>query len=248
MSYPRDSRLRQIWVVPYPCDWMLRDIWHMGLFLSTGSYLIVAQQQTLSRTRTYSETFILYNAMQDEWSWLNRDTSVMTHIQFGIIQKALPPFSLWTTFPIIVAWQWTLIITRQWLWMSGCNPASSLCQQPMDCGYTGSTTNNQSTNMWTMILTVAKQASWYSKQAYRQASMARKLQNIIMRPAKRKCYEVDIDYLADCPIIKADFIAAEKIFGPTWGHWRARPCGERMNMLESGLKLSILRYCRSIVR
>jgi hypothetical protein len=83
--------------------------------------------------------------------------------------------------------------------------------------------DQQSINtMWTMISTVAEKASLYSKRAHKRALMARKLQTIIMRPSTRKYYDVDIEYMADCPVTKADIITVENKFGPNIGSLKGK--------------------------
>ena len=59
------------------------------------------------------------------------------------------------------------------------------------------------------VSTVADNALKYSNRTYKRALRARKLQNIIMRPATRKYKDVIIDYLGDSPVTKSDIQAAE---------------------------------------
>jgi hypothetical protein len=65
-----------------------------------------------------------------------------------------------------------------------------------------------------MLATVVDKSMSYTKGAYKKATMARKLQNIIMLPSSRKYRDVIVDYLRDCPVTKADIRAAEDIFSP----------------------------------
>ena len=47
-------------------------------------------------------------------------------------------------------------------------------------------TNDSIRDMWAMLSTVSERALSYTKRAYKRALLARKLQNIIMRPDSRK--------------------------------------------------------------
>ena len=75
--------------------------------------------------------------------------------------------------------------------------------------------------MWSMLAnsvpTVSDNAANYSKRAYQRAVEARRLQNIVMRPASKKYKEVILDYLRDADVTRADIDAAEHIFGPNIG-------------------------------
>jgi hypothetical protein len=73
-----------------------------------------------------------------------------------------------------------------------------------------------------MLATVSDNSMKYTKRAYDKAMMARKLQNIIMRPSSRKYKDVIVDYLRDCPVTKADIQAAEDIFGPNLGSLKGK--------------------------
>jgi hypothetical protein len=77
-------------------------------------------------------------------------------------------------------------------------------------------------HMWSLLTTVASQSLNYTKRAYKKAVLARKLQNIIMRPSARQYGDVIVDYLRDCPVTKADIRAAEAIFGPNLGSLKGK--------------------------
>jgi uncharacterized membrane protein YgcG len=71
---------------------------------------------------------------------------------------------------------------------------------------------------WTHITTVDDRKQGYTKREYRDAVLARKIQNIIMFPGVRAFTHIaDSQLLANCPIGRADIAAAERIFGPNLG-------------------------------
>jgi hypothetical protein len=76
--------------------------------------------------------------------------------------------------------------------------------------------------MWTMLSTVKDRAMAYSKRAYERALIARKLQNIIMRPGTRKLQDVVIEHLNNCPVTKADIKSADNIFGKNLGSLKGK--------------------------
>ena len=75
---------------------------------------------------------------------------------------------------------------------------------------------------WNMVQTVAKQADKYTKCAYKKAVLARRLQNIMMRPGARELMDVTIKHLRDCPVTRADVQAAEDIFGTNVGSLKGK--------------------------
>jgi Zinc knuckle len=69
-----------------------------------------------------------------------------------------------------------------------------------------------------LINTVADNRTKYTNRAYLRATMARKIQQIIGRPSTREFMQiVDKNLLPNCPVTRADIVAAEKIFGPDLG-------------------------------
>jgi hypothetical protein len=71
---------------------------------------------------------------------------------------------------------------------------------------------------WVHVNTVADQKCEYTKREYRDAILARKIQNIIMFPGVRAYTKVgDSQLIAHCPIGRVDIVAAEQIFGPNLG-------------------------------
>ena len=64
---------------------------------------------------------------------------------------------------------------------------------------------------------------------------ARRLQNIIMRPAAQKYKEVILDYLRDAKVTCADIDAAEYIFGPNVGALRGKTVRRPTPHVQSGV-------------
>ena len=97
-------------------------------------------------------------------------------------------------------------------------------------------TDNESVNeMWTMLEYVGDKAKNYTKRAYKRALMARKFQNIIMRPSSRKYKDVVINHLRGCPVTKADIQAAEDIFGPNLGSLKGKTVRRPNEHIRAGI-------------
>jgi len=93
-------------------------------------------------------------------------------------------------------------------------------------------------HMWSMLTsipTVADNALKYTKRTYKRAVLARKLQNIIMRPSSRKYKDVIIDYLRDTPVTKADIAAADAIFGPNVGSLKGKTVRRPNEHIAAGI-------------
>jgi hypothetical protein len=94
-------------------------------------------------------------------------------------------------------------------------------------------------SMWSMLTnsvsTVSDKAANYSKRAYQRAVEARRLQNILMRPASRKYKEVILDYLKDAKVTRADIAAAEDIFGPNVGALQGKTVRRPTPHVQSGV-------------
>jgi hypothetical protein len=74
-----------------------------------------------------------------------------------------------------------------------------------------------------LVTTVDDKKSSYTKRDYKQATLARKLQNIIGRPSARAFLKiVENNLLKDCPIDTTDILAAEDIFGPNVGSLKGK--------------------------
>eukprot|EP00980_Cylindrotheca_fusiformis_P029898 scaffold24013_cov372-Cylindrotheca_fusiformis.AAC.1 len=63
-----------------------------------------------------------------------------------------------------------------------------------------------------MVNTVAANADRYTNRAYKNAVLARRMQNIIMRPGSRRLKDVAINHLKNCPVTRSDVDAADDIF------------------------------------
>ena len=85
------------------------------------------------------------------------------------------------------------------------------------------------------VSTVAGKSLNYTKRTYKRALLARKLQNIMMRPSSRKYMDVVVDYLRDCPVTKADIQAAEDIFGPNLGSLKGKTVRRPNDHVEAGV-------------
>jgi hypothetical protein len=77
-------------------------------------------------------------------------------------------------------------------------------------------------NFWSMISTVAGNAQKFTKQQYKNAVLARHVQNIIMQPGSREFMDVSINHIRNCPINKQHIQMAESIFGPNLGSLKGK--------------------------
>jgi hypothetical protein len=74
-----------------------------------------------------------------------------------------------------------------------------------------------------LVNTVADNKSKYTNRDYSRATLARKIQNIIGRPSIRTFLQiVDNNLMPNCPITRADIMAAEDIFGPNLGSLKGK--------------------------
>jgi hypothetical protein len=72
-----------------------------------------------------------------------------------------------------------------------------------------------------LVNTVKGNKEKYTKAAYKQATLVRTLQSTIGRPSAYAFLNiVEMNLLKDCPIVRADVLAAEDIFGPNLGSLR----------------------------
>ena len=71
--------------------------------------------------------------------------------------------------------------------------------------------------LWSFITTVSDRADKYTHRAVQRARVARRFQNIIMRPGARQLMDVAVSHLKGCPVTKANVQAAEDIYGPNLG-------------------------------
>jgi hypothetical protein len=78
--------------------------------------------------------------------------------------------------------------------------------------------HRQSDDDWAFVSTVADKKDLYTNQAYQAAARARQVQNIIMFPGMREFQMITANnLLPNCPVRRADIIAAEDIFGSNIG-------------------------------
>ena len=84
--------------------------------------------------------------------------------------------------------------------------------------YRLNTDNEESVFTASLLVTTKDKKSSYDTRGYRQAEMARKVQNIIMRPSSREYMDiVTKGFLRNCPVEKRHIQAAEDIFGANIG-------------------------------
>jgi hypothetical protein len=76
----------------------------------------------------------------------------------------------------------------------------------------------------TVLVTTVEDSKYrHMNREYTQATLARKLQNIIGRPSARTFLKiVETNQLNDCPILRGDVLAADHIFGPNVGSWKGK--------------------------
>lgn len=79
-------------------------------------------------------------------------------------------------------------------------------------------TNEGNNRMFSLLNTVQDRKQRYSQRGVQQAELARRVQNIIMRPPARKFMElVSNNLIKNCPVERRHIQAAEEIFGPNLG-------------------------------
>jgi len=74
-----------------------------------------------------------------------------------------------------------------------------------------------------LINTVAEKKAQYTERAFKQAALARRLQDIIGRPSTRDYIKIVMGgMMRNCPVSRADIAAAEDIFGPNLGSLKGK--------------------------
>jgi hypothetical protein len=74
-----------------------------------------------------------------------------------------------------------------------------------------------------LVNTAADNKIKYTNTAYKQATLARKLQNIIGRPSARAFLNIgEKNLLKNCPVLRADVLAAKDIYDPNLGSLRGK--------------------------
>ena len=82
---------------------------------------------------------------------------------------------------------------------------------------------SRDSNEVNLINTVADNGTKYSQRDYSKAELARKIQTIIGRPSTKTFLSiVNKNLLPNCPVTRADIIAAEQIFGPDVGSLKGK--------------------------
>jgi hypothetical protein len=77
-------------------------------------------------------------------------------------------------------------------------------------------------DFWSMISTVASNAKQFTHRQYKNAVLARRVQNIIMHSGTCKFMDVSINHIRNCPINKQHIQMAEIIFGPNLGSLKGK--------------------------
>lgn len=101
-----------------------------------------------------------------------------------------------------------------------------------------------------LVTTVADTKSNYSVRSYRQAVLARRIQNIIGRPSTRDYIKiVEGGMLNKCPVTRVDIMAAEDIFGPNLGSLKGKTVrrkGGHVQSLVADVPYSIIKRYQDI--
>jgi hypothetical protein len=104
---------------------------------------------------------------------------------------------------------------------------------------------------WVHVNTVAERQSDYTTREYRDAVLARKIQNIIMFPGMRAYTKIaDSQLIANCPIGRGDIAAAERIFGPNLGALKGKTTKQTsvpVTSWISGVPPSILERYQNVI-
>jgi Reverse transcriptase (RNA-dependent DNA polymerase) len=84
------------------------------------------------------------------------------------------------------------------------------------------------------VATVADNKNKYTVRAYRQAVLARRIQDTIGRPSTRDYVKiVEGGMLQNCPVSRQDIVAAEDIFGPNLGSLKGKTVRHKNDRVES---------------
>jgi hypothetical protein len=102
-----------------------------------------------------------------------------------------------------------------------------------------------------LVNTVADNKAKYTNRDYSQAVLARKIQKMIGRPSTRHFIKiVENKLLPNCPITKADILAAEHIFGPDLGSIKGKTVRRTPDRIETqvvSIPVSIMSIYRQVV-
>jgi hypothetical protein len=101
-----------------------------------------------------------------------------------------------------------------------------------------------------LVNTVAEKKSHYTVRAYKQAMVARRIQDTIGRPWTRDYVKiVEGGSLRNCPIIRADIAAAEDILGPNLGSLKGKTVrrkGAHVPSLVADVPYQIIKMYRNV--
>jgi hypothetical protein len=117
--------------------------------------------------------------------------------------------------------------------------------------YAYSGTSRDQSSAWALVNTVEDCKEEYTKHEYRDALLARKIQNIIMFPGVRQFTKIaDSKLIPNCQIGRVDIAVAERIFGPNLGALKGktvnRPSVPVAGCIE-GVPPSILEWYQQVV-
>jgi hypothetical protein len=83
--------------------------------------------------------------------------------------------------------------------------------------------DSEETEGTVLVNTVAANKTKYTNAVYKQATLVRKLQNIIGQPSARTYLNIiKKNLLKDCPVVRSDVLTAEDIFGPNLGSLKGK--------------------------
>ena len=75
---------------------------------------------------------------------------------------------------------------------------------------------------WSFIQTVSGKQDYYTQREIGNADVARRFQNIIMRPSTRFMADTVIKNMHNCPVTRRDLAVAEDIYGPNLGSLKGK--------------------------
>eukprot|EP00980_Cylindrotheca_fusiformis_P013967 scaffold3632_cov158-Cylindrotheca_fusiformis.AAC.1 len=104
--------------------------------------------------------------------------------------------------------------------------------------------------LWCLVNTVAANVDRYTNRAYKNAVLARRMQNIIMRPGSRRLKDVAINHLKNCPVTRSDVDAADDIFGTNIGSLKGKTVHRPNPHVQAGVDPvppEILQVHRSVI-
>ena len=81
---------------------------------------------------------------------------------------------------------------------------------------------NSTPDIWAFVQTVKNKMEGYTPREINRAKLARRLQNIIMRPASRALYKKLIPHLEGCPVTYKDVQIVDDIYGPNLGSLKGK--------------------------